>query len=269
LNSNQASQSLAEQINDGDRLALAPDYSGCAMQVIAQLITAGRRQLKLVGVPQLGLQGDLLIGGNCVAEIDAAAVTLGEFGQAPYFTNAVTAQSLLMRDSTCPVIHAGLQASEKGIPFMPLGGILGSDLVKFRSDWKTINNPFADDESEPLLLVPAITPDVSLFHAPKADEHGNVWIGIRRELMTMAHASRKSLVSVEEIVPGNFLDNPETAAGTIPSIYISKIAVIPSGADPVGLFGCYEANASKITQYVKSVKQKISFDDVLRQLIDA
>ena len=64
---------------------------------------------------------------------------------------------------------------------MPLRGILGSDLVRYRPDWRVIDNPFADDD--PILVVPAIRPDVALFHAVRADRAGNVWIGVRRELM--------------------------------------------------------------------------------------
>ena len=49
--------------------------------------------------------------------------------------------TIRIKDATCPAIHAALQASEKGIPFMPLRGIVGSDLVKYRPDWKVIDNP--------------------------------------------------------------------------------------------------------------------------------
>ena len=54
---------------------------------------------------------------------------MGEHGSAPRFTAAVRAGAIEMWDATCPAIQAGLQAAEKGIPFMPLRGILGSDLV--------------------------------------------------------------------------------------------------------------------------------------------
>lgn len=260
-------QELASCVSDGDQLALAPDYSGCAMSVVAELIRQGRKNLKLLGVPQLGLQGDLLVGAGCVSEIDAAAVTMGEFGQAPHFIKAVLDQQIKMKDSTCPVIHAGLQAAEKGIPFMPLRGILGSDLAKHRDDWKTISNPFADAATDdPILLVPAIRPDIGLFHAPKADRDGNVWIGIRRELMLIAHAAKSTLVSVEEVVDDNLLDNPQTAAGTIPAIYLSEIAHCPGGAKPVGLFECYDADLSRLAHYTKTANDADAFKQFLSTL---
>ena len=190
-------EELAARIPDGASLALAPDYSGCALAVVRALIRRGARELHLIGVPQLGFQADLLIGAGCVRSVEAAAVTLGEQGPAPRFVAAVKAGTIEIRDSTCPAIHAGLQAAEKGLPFLPLRGVLGSDLVRHRPDWRVIDNPFGEDD--PILLVPAIRPDVALFHAALADRAGNVWIGVRRELMLMAHAARTTLVTVEEI----------------------------------------------------------------------
>ena len=85
-----------------------------------------------------------------------------------------------MKDATCPALHAAFQAAEKGVPFMPLRGLIGSDLLAHRPDWKVIDNPFDDDD--PIVLLPALKPDVALFHAPIADRDGNVWIGRDREL---------------------------------------------------------------------------------------
>lgn len=249
-----AADELAALIADHCSLALAPDYSGCAMSVVFALARRQARGLKLIGVPQLGMQGDFLVASGCVDVVESAAVTLGEYGQALSFTRAVQEQSIEVLDSTCPVIHAGLQAAEKHIPFMPLRGILGSDLVKYRNDWQTIQNPLAKDH-DPLLLVPAIKPDIALMHAPYADTHGNVWIGIRRELMLMAHAASKTLVSVERIVEGNLLDDPRTAAGVIPELYIDQIRVIENGAWPVGLFSEYATDGEAMASYARSIKE--------------
>jgi len=251
---------IVQRIEDGTRLALAPDYSGCAMTVIRELMRASRKRLHLVGVPQMGFQGEMLVGAGCVETVEAAAITLGEFGQAPRFCEAVETGRINMLDATCPVIHAGLQAAEKGIPFMPLRGVLGSDLVAHRPDWKVIDNPFEPDRSDPIVLFPAIHPDVSLFHAPMADRNGNVWIGIRGELKTMAHASRQTLVTVEKIVDDDFLGDDKLAAGTLPSLYVSAIAQVQRGADPVGLFGTYGQDGDALRAYAGAAKTQAGFD---------
>src|SRR5215475_2579373 len=118
---------LAERIPDGALLALPGDYSLVAMEVVRALIRRKARNLRLLGVPILGFSADLLIGAGCVAEVETSAVSLGEAGLAPRFTEAAEKGEIKIRDATCPAIHTGLQATEKGVPFMPLRGILGSD----------------------------------------------------------------------------------------------------------------------------------------------
>ena len=179
--------------------------------------------MRLLGVPVSGYASDLLIGARCVASIETSAVTLGEAGTAPRFVAAVAVGSIRVIDATCPAIHTMLQAAEKGVPFMPLRGVLGSDLLVHRPDWKVIENPFAGG-GDSILLLPALAPDVAAFHAVCADVHGNVYVGRRRELATMAHAARRTLVTVERMVDGNMLDDEGLAAG--------KAARLGPGNDP-------------------------------------
>jgi glutaconate CoA-transferase subunit A len=69
-------------------LALPPDYSLVAMDAVRGLIRRKAQGLRLLGVPILGLSADLLIGAGCVAEVETSAVSLGEAGLAPRFTEA-------------------------------------------------------------------------------------------------------------------------------------------------------------------------------------
>lgn len=257
---------LAEAIPDGSSVALAPDYSGCSLVTVRALIRRKARNLHLIGVPQLGLQADLLIGGGCVRSIETAAISLDGAGLAPCFERARQAGTIVVREATCPAIHAGLRAAESGVPFMPMRGVIGSDLIAMRDDWVVQEHPFA--ENDPVLLVPAIRPDVALFHAPLADTCGNVWIGIRRELMVMAHASAMTLVTVEDIVDDDFLADPVRAAGTIPALYIENVARAPGGAMPTGLFGRYPADAARVMRYADAARQGADFETML-EVLDA
>jgi glutaconate CoA-transferase subunit A len=248
---------LAAMIEDGARLALAPDYSGCSLAVVRALVRRQARGLRLLGVPQLGLQADILIGAGCVAAIETAAISLGELGLAPCFGRAFQARRIEVVDSTCPAIHSGLQATEKGLPFMPVRGILGSDLVAARPDWRTVDNPFPPHD--PILLVPAIRPDVTLFHAPLGDREGNVWVGVRRELMLMAHSAVRTFVTVERILDERLLDDPVRAAGTVPSLYVTAIAESFGGARPVGLFTAYPPDQAALEAYARAAATEEGF----------
>jgi glutaconate CoA-transferase subunit A len=241
---------IAAQIPDGALLALPPDYSLVAMEVIRALIRKRARNLRLLGVPILGLSADLLIGAGCVAEVETSAVSLGEAGLAPRFTDAVENKSLLVKDATCPAIHCALQAAEKGVPFMPLAGIGASDLLKERKDWKVQGD---------VVLVPAIRPDIALFHARWADEAGNVWVGRRRELATAAHAAKTTLVSFEEQRKGDMLEDELLAPGLISSIYVSGLVHAPRGAWPLAMPGLYGIDDVHVSQYAKAARTREGF----------
>jgi len=259
-------EDLAARIPDGALIGMPPDYSMPAMEVVRCLIRKKSRGLRLLGVPVLGMCADLLIGAGCVAEVESSAVSLGEAGLAPRFSEAVENNSIKMKDATCPAIHTALQATEKGVPFMPLRGVLGSDLVAGREDWKVLQNPFSPGE-DPILFVPAITPDVALFHARWADEAGNVWIGRRKELATIAHASRLTFVSFEEMKPGDMLEDELLAPGVLSATYVSAVAQAPNGAWPLGIADLYGIDDAHLALYAKAAKTREGFEQYLREFV--
>jgi glutaconate CoA-transferase subunit A len=236
-------------ITDGCVLAVPREVSGVAMAATRALIRRGVKGLNLVALPTSSLQADLLIGAGCVDTIETSAVSLAEFGPAPRFTAAVTAGAIKVKDATCPALHAAFQAAEKGVPFMPLRGLIGSDLLAHRSDWTVIDNPFGHDD--PIVLLPALKPDVALFHAPLADRDGNIWIGRDRELATMAHAAKKTVVTVEKLHDGNLFDDPALAAGALGGFYVETVAVVPNGAWPLGLADHYPQDATHLVEYAR------------------
>ncbi len=249
---------LAARVPDGALIALPPDNSLGSVALTLALIRRRARGLRLFCVPVGGFLADLLIGAGCVAEIETSAVSLGESGTAPRFTAALAAGTLVVRDATCPAIHTALQAAEKGVPFMPLRGVLGSDVLAHRPDWRVINNPFAA-EPDPILLIPAVRPDFALFHAVLADAAGNVWVGRRRELATMAHAARDSLVSVERRVAGNMLEDERLAPGVISGAYVTGIASAARGAAPLALLDEYPAETTVLRDYARAARSAEGF----------
>ena len=258
-------EEIAAQIPDGALLGLPPDYSMPAMAVVHALIRRKAKNLRLLGVPVLGLSADLLIGAGCVAEVESSAVSLGEAGLAPRFTEAVEKNLLKVRDATCPAIHSALQATEKGVPFMPLRGVLGSDLMNLRKDWQVIDNPLK--RNDPILIVPALQPDVALFHARWADAAGNVWIGRRKELATIAHASQRCFVTCEEIRPGDMLEDELLAPGVLSSVYVSGVAQAVRGAWPLSVPGAYGIDDAHLRLYAKAAKTRDGFQRYLEEYV--
>ena len=257
---------LISEIPDGAMLAVPKDSSGVAMSATRELVRRGVRKLHLVCVPTSGIQADILIGSKVVSSLETSAITLGEFGGGPRFAEALRNGRITMRDATCPAVYAALQAGEKGIPFIPLRGLIGSDLMKHRSDWKIIDNPFKDND--PIVVLPAIRPDVSLFHTPLADRFGNVFIGRERDLLTMAHASRETLVTVEQVTDENLLDDDSRAGAVLPAIYVSRIAVAKRGAWPLGLGDYYADDEKALSSYATLARTDEGFAQFVEEWLN-
>lgn len=255
---------IAERIPDGALLAIPKEDAGAAMAATRALIRRGARELRLLTVPVGSLQADLLIGAGCVAAVETSGVSLGEFGFAPRFRQAAERGEIDVRDATCPAIYAALQASEKGIPFMPLRGILGSDLLAVRDDWRTIQNPFAEDGADPVVALPAIRPDVALFHARYGDALGNVWAGPGRDLVLAAHASARTFATVEEVWDGNLMDDPAMRGCAVPPVYVDGVALAPGGAWPLAAAGG-SRDAAHVRAYAEAARTDQGFAAYLRE----
>lgn len=250
--------SLARLIEPGELIALPVDYAGVSMAMTRALIAQGTGNLDLVCVPTGGLLPDMLIGAGLARSIETSAMTLGEAGGAPCFNRAVRDGAIILKDATCPAIHAGLLAAQKGSPFTPLRGLIGTDVLRHRPDWRVIDNPFAEP-GDPVVLIPAIQPDWAIFHAAMADSEGNVWIGRRRELATMAYAARRTIVTVERVIDGSLFDNETLAAGTLPALYVEAVGVAPKGAWPYGLWGEYAADTAELQRYANAARTADGF----------
>jgi glutaconate CoA-transferase subunit A len=128
---------------------------------------------------------------------------------------------------------AAYAAGAAKLPFGVVRGYEGNDLAK-RTRVAWIRCPFT---GERLAAVPAIRPDIGVVHAQQADQAGNVLLwgipGVQKEVVL---ASRRSIVTVEEIVPR--LD-PRPDAVFLPSWTVTAVAVAPGGAHPSYAHGYY------------------------------
>lgn len=140
-----------------------------------------------------------------------------------------------------------LQAGASGLQFTPVPGLIGSDLMRVRDDFRIIASPY--DEGEPVAVIPAITPDVALVHARRASRDGTLVIPAEGDTHLLIRASRRTVATTEEIV-----DGPITTLAAdellVPGIYVDVLAHAPGGARPLACPGYYEADAAAITDYV-------------------
>ena len=153
-----------------------------------------------------------------------------------------------------------IQAGSMGVPFVPVRGYAGSDVIAGRDDFTTAPNPFNPDER--YVIAKAINPDVAIFHGLKADRKGNVLVGDRNGLL-LAMASRKVIVTVEEIV--DVVTEHDPTGWYIPAIHITAVAQVPYGAYPTACPDYYDADDAELLQYVKASVSDEAFANYLTE----
>jgi glutaconate CoA-transferase, subunit A len=265
-------EALVSEVRDGDTIALPSafntDFSGVSMVGVRALIRRGVRRLNMVLVPAGSIQADLLIGSGCVATLESGSVLLYEYGRAYRFTAAQKSGAIRVKESTCPAIHASLIAGEKGLPFMPVRGLIGSDILRYREqegDWRVIDNPFGKDD--PVVLVPALRPDVTLLHVPLADRVGNIWIGRRGEFATLARGAHRTLVTFERYFEGNLFEESAMASGVVPEMYVSALSHQPKGAWPLHMGADYAEDADHLREYARLARTDEGFSEYLTRYV--
>jgi glutaconate CoA-transferase subunit A len=148
-----------------------------------------------------------------------------------------------------------------GVPYIPVIGLVGTDLLKRRDDMIVAPDPF--DGKTLSVVAKAMRPDVAVFHVHKADRAGNVSVGYHVEAVMLAEASKHVIVTAEEIV--DRLTEKEAVATFMPSILVDSVVHAPYGAHPAGLEGRYRADKTHMQRYVAASRDDASFAEYLRE----
>lgn len=233
------------------------------MALIRELIRAGRHDLSVICVGAAAINADLLIGAGVARSLEFSQVSLGEFGFAPHFRRRFEDGSLSGFEHACPSLASAVLAGAMGIPFIPVRGLIGTDYMRIRPDFHIVSNPY--DEQEQIAIVPAIRPDIALFHAYLADTEGNVIAHPSQNNRILAQASKQTIVSVEEIVSPEELRRAE--GSIIPSAFITAIVHAPYGAYPTSCPGRYEIDNEHVRTYVEASRSEAGFAEYVKRYI--
>ncbi len=260
-----------ELISDGMTVAIGGhSFFNKPCHLVRQLAKRGVRDLTLSASPYAGYDYDLLISVGAARRVLAGNVGFEYLGLAPNFRKACqdgTVETVLCDEAT---LVGGYMASAEGVSFHPIASLFGSDVIKNNPQIKEITGPF---DGKPILAVRAIIPDVLILHALQSDEYGNIRnFGGGPFDVLMAKASRKVIVSVEEVIGnGRVLREPEQTA--IPGFMVSAVVEAPFGAHPYMCMGSYVHDEDHIRDYIQRARSSLSggnpqpFAEYLRQYV--
>ncbi|MCK4766497.1 MAG: CoA transferase subunit A [Candidatus Aminicenantes bacterium] len=250
----------------------------CAYEIIRQKI-----ENLHVYIHSGGQALDVLVGAGCVKAVEIAYGANGRFAPTCVcFRRAVEKGELSVEDYTNYQMTLRFLAGAMGVPFLPVKSGMGTDIVKrwgFDAEMRrkdprlpnqkllVQNNPFAKKKNEPLVLVPAINPDVTVIHAQQADSQGTVRIaGLSFADVEQARASRHVIVTCEELVePGVMRAEPDR--NQIPFFVVDAVVHVPFGAHPTACYGCYDYDARHLNMYRGTASEDEKFKQYLDEFV--
>lgn len=254
----------AALVRDGMKLAITGQTEMAPAAFARALVRNGVRDLDLVVVPTGGGYAvDLLLGAGCARSVEFAQIACGEYGLCPAFRRLAQEGGLAIRDHVCNALLSALQAAAMGIPFIPVRGIIGTDYLRVRPDFKVVPNPYGDENDRDIVIVPAIAPDIGVFHGYKADRDGNVLVDPAQNCALLAQAATVAIATVEEIVDENLLDTPHTFP-VVSGLHVAAVVHAPRGAWPLACPGYYPLDAAHVQEYLRLAKT----DDGLARYIE-
>ena len=101
-------------------------------------------------------------------------------------------------------------------------GLIGTDLLARREDFKVVDDPYAPGHD--IVLVPALRPEFALVHARRADLRGNAVIAIAYDDRLLIQAAQTVIMSVESITE-RAADRLHAGEQVIPAAYIDVVTV--------------------------------------------
>jgi glutaconate CoA-transferase, subunit A len=237
-------------VSDDATVALGGGLSArLPMALVRELVRQGRRGLHLIGSAH-SIDVDLLVAVGAVRRCEESYVGFEQdLGLAPAYRRAAEQGTIEVAESCCATILAQLRAAEMGLPFLPVRGVRGSDIIRLHPEYAEITCPFT---GETLVAVPALRPDVALLHAPIGDRYGNLHLEQPYVLdERFASASRSVVATVDELVPTDEV----TAAGvTIPAHLVAAVAEVPYGAHPSSCYPRYGYDRAHLREYVSAAQ---------------
>jgi len=254
-------EAVSTYIQDGDLIGIGGlSFWRKATSACREIIRQNKKELSIctfVG----GLEVDMLIAGGCVSEVRSCFIGMEIFGMAPHYRKAVESGSIKISEESEATIALGLRASYLKVPFMPLKGIIGTDMPKVRSDIKQIEDPLGSGTQ--VMAVPKIDLDVAILHVPYADEYGNgniagaVWMDA-----DMAKTAKKTIIICEKLVETEDIRYLPGKA-QLPMQTTTAVVKVPFGAHPSSVYPLYTFDPLHIQSYLK-----MNFEEYKRNFID-
>ncbi len=223
------------------------------MTLVRALLETDATDLTVVsfGGPDVGM----LCAAGRVSKLIFGFVSLDKVPLEPAFRRVRQAGGLDVLELDEGMLQWGLLAAGHRLPFLPTRAGLGSDVLRWTDDLKTVTSPYPDGET--LVAMPALNLDVAFIHLNRADARGNgQCLGPDPFFDDLfARAAAQTFLSVERIVPTAALTAEHDVRTLVVSrMHVTGVVEAPGGA---GFTACppdYDVDADGLSAYVEAAR---------------
>jgi acyl CoA:acetate/3-ketoacid CoA transferase alpha subunit len=234
----------------------------CPMSLVREVARQDIKDLRVAGQGVTEL--DVWLAASMVKTLDITYIGLEVYGTSSALRREVEGGRV---EKVVEWSNGGItwrfKATAMGVPFIPVRAMLGTDTLKY-SAAKVVECPFTGDK---VALLPALILDVGLIHVHRADRFGNCQIeGISGFSLEMSRASKRLIVSAEEIVPTEEIRKyPDRTA--IPYYLVDAVVHAPFGSHPGEMAYCYCRDEPEIEAWVRAAKTEAGARTYLREWV--
>jgi len=278
------SEAVTRYVRDGSHISIGGfTINRNPMAAVYEIMRQKIRNLHLYAHSN-GQGVDELIGAGCVSRLEIAYAGSGRFAPTCIrFRKAVESGVLAVEDYSNYQMTLRFMAGTMGVPYLPTRSSLGTSIVKKwgftesmrRKDPRlpdkklaVAENPFGNwGAADRVVLVPAISPDVTIIHVQKADQQGTARIeGLPFSDVEQVKAAEHVIVTCEELVDTDRLrETPER--NQIPFFCVDAVVPLPLGAYPTACYNHHDYDPVYLNQYRTAALDDALYETYLNESV--
>ncbi|SDO16932.1 CoA transferase subunit A [Alkalicoccus daliensis] len=248
-------EAIKQFIRPGSRLCFSGNALHRApMAAVREIARQEISKLKIVKTAG-ALDIDLLCAMGLVDTVDAGFVSYESvYGLCMHYRKGVEEKRITGNEHACYTVLCALRGAIMNVPFMPVHGLLYSDLLVENDYFKVVDDPFGGQE--PVTLVKTLKPDVAIIHVHQADEQGNAIInGAKYDDEIIWRAADHVIITAEKIIP-SLKGTYGKKTIDIPGFMTDAVIEVPGGAKPCSYEGLYEVDHRMLKKFLSGREKK-------------
>jgi glutaconate CoA-transferase subunit A len=230
------SEAVEKYIHDGDTIYAAGFTHLIPFAAGHEIIRQKRRNLVLArATPDLIY--DQMVAAGCARKVIFSYIGNPGVGSLRFVRGEIEAGRLEWEEYSHFGMISRLQAGATGLPFMPMNPTAAGDLEHANPNYRQVTDPYS---GKPVVVVPALKPDVAIVHVQRADADGNTHIwGIIGEQKEAAFAAKQVILTAEEIVDEAVIRSDPNRT-LIPGFIVEAVCQVPYCSHPSYTQGFYD-----------------------------